>query len=251
MDKSPREVYERELGSEFGRVYFELWRGWSSAVVRLAEYRALYSNPDNVDLLNRFSGHFFGVLQTIMWDDLLLCVTRLTDPARTGRNENLSIARLAYYCEDPELREKVEEGIEQATGAARFARDWRNRRISHTDLSRIMEADKDPLANATIEKVTAALDAVHNVLNIISMQLRDTDILNDVVGQPGSSVFLARLERLAGSVMFVDSLIDPDGSGSFPDSNLAKGFLKKFDRPQTPEQRRMIFDIQSEARRFR
>lgn len=251
MDKSPREMYERELGPDFGRVYFELWRGWSSAVVRRNEYWALYGNLDNVNLLNRLAGHFFGVLQTILWDDLLLCITRLTDPARTGPNENLSIARLANFCRDQELREKVEDGIEQATVAARFARDWRNRRISHTDLNQVLQADKDPLADATIEKVTAALDAVHNVLNIISMQLRDTEIFNEVVGQPGASVLLARTKRLVNSVLFADSLVDPGGSSSFPDSNLVKDFLKKFDRSQSPEQRRMVFDIQSEARRFK
>lgn len=251
MDESPREMYERELGTEFGRVFFELWRGWSSAVVRRDEYWALYGNPDDVDLLNRFAGHFFGVLQTILWDDLLLCVTRLTDPPRSVGRDNLSIALLPDYCEGLELRKKVEDGVDRAQVAAEFARDWRNRRISHTDLNLLMKADKDPLTLASVEKVTDALNAVHSVLNTISNSLRDTDILNVVVGQPGATVLLARLKRLVDSVVFVDSLIDPCGTKSLPGYDLMKDFLRKFGQPQTLEHRRQLFELRTEANRFK
>ena len=251
MDKSPREIYEHELGTEFGRVFFELWRGWSSAVVRLDEYRALYGNPDDVDLLNRFAGHFFGVLQTILWDDLLLCVTRLTDPPRSVGRDNLSIAQLPNYCEDQALRKEVEDGVDRARVEAEFARDWRNRRISHSDLNQVLEADRDPLAEANLKKVSVALDGVHCVLNTISMKLRNTDIANLVVGQPGASVLLARMKRLVNSVLFIDSIIDPGGNTSYPDSYLVKDFLRKFGQPHTSEQRRRIFELQAEARRFK
>lgn len=251
MDESPREMYERELGPEFGRVYFELWRSWSSAVVRRDEYKALYGNPDNVDLLNKFAGHFFGVLYIVLWDDLLLCITRLTDPAKTGTKDNLSIAQLAGYCEDPELRKEVEYGVEKAQAAAAFARDWRNRRISHTDLDYALEAERDPLADANFKKVSAALDAVHYVLNTISMNLRDTDIANLVVGQPGASVLLARMKKLVDSVQYMDSLIDSSGNEDSRDFEIVEKFLQKFDRPPTSDQLRMVFNLQTEARRFK
>ena len=250
MDESPQEIYERTLCTEFGRVFYELWRGWSSAVVRRDEYWALYGNPDDMDLLNRLSGHFFGILQTIKWDDLLLCVTRLTDPARSVGRDNLSIAQLPNYCEDHKLRKEVEDGVGRARVAAEFARDWRNRRISHTDLSHVLEAERDPLAEANLKKVSAALDSVHNVLNTISMKLRDTDIANLVVGQPGANVLLTRIKRLVDAVQFADSLIDPSGIKDSRNFDTAVRFLQKFDRPPTSDQLKMVFDLQAEARRF-
>ena len=76
--------------------------------------------------------------------------------------------------------------------------------------------------------VQVSLDAVHGILNTISMRLLDEGIANDVVFPPRALQFVANARQLAKSVQFVDSLIDPTGSGKFTDSTTASIFLKKF-----------------------
>ena len=103
MKKSPGEVYERSLGRDFGRVYYGVKSSWAWAVVRRNEYRALYSNIEYFETMNSLAGHFFGVMQSILWDDLLLCVTRLTDPPKAQEEITLVwlncpvIARIRNY----------------------------------------------------------------------------------------------------------------------------------------------------------
>ena len=159
------------------------------------------------------------------------------------------MAQLPGYCKDPELREKVEIGVEKSKKAAMFARDWRNRRIGHTDLERVIAIDPDPLAIATLEKVTTVLDTVLDVLNLISRQLMDTTIMNAVSDRPGAIALLVHTKQLVDSVLFVDNLIDPEGNAKPTNTELAKKFLNKLD--QTPDQLRKVFDLRDEASRFK
>ena len=51
---------------------------WSVGVTRLNQFEQLFGIAEHVELLNLVGGAFSEV-QRILWDDLLLCVTRLTD----------------------------------------------------------------------------------------------------------------------------------------------------------------------------
>ena len=68
-----------------------------------------------IELLNTTAPQFFGVRQDTMFDNLLISISRLTDPPKTGephkKRESLSLLRLvnsidAKQC--PELRRKVQ-----------------------------------------------------------------------------------------------------------------------------------------------
>ena len=60
---------------------------WSVGVARLNEFEHVFGNAEHVELLNLVGGAFFAEVQRILWDDLLLCVTRLTDPSRMRRKD--------------------------------------------------------------------------------------------------------------------------------------------------------------------
>ena len=153
--------------------------------MRTQEFRKLFSNAEDVELLNAISGGgFLWDIQHIFWDDLMLRVTRLTDPIRTARKDNLTVRRLPDFCTDPELCNEVRRRVDVAVDAAGFARDWRNRRISHRDLTQAIAPNAEPLAPANLRQVATALDAVHAVLNVISVHLLDEDIGNDVTIRP-------------------------------------------------------------------
>ena len=249
MEKSSGDVYERALGRDFGRVFNGVRSSWAWAVVRRNEYNALYSNIEYLEVMNRLAGNFFGVMQRLLWDDLLLCVTRLTDPPKSAGRENLSVAQLLNFCKDPKLSNKVKGRVKKAQKEAMFARDWRNRRISHTDLDRIVGIDPEPLAEATLDMVTAALDSVLDVLNVISRRLMDTEIMNVVSNEPSAVSFLVHTRQLVNSVLFVDNLIDPEGNAKPTNAELAKEFLRKLD--QSPDHLRKVFDLRVEARRLK
>ena len=70
-----------------------VWAYTSSGLL----YVELFGKPSRIDLLNRASSPFFGMVQRVLWRDVLLHLARLTDPAKTGRYET-SRSRSSRAC---------------------------------------------------------------------------------------------------------------------------------------------------------
>ena len=228
MSDTVKQEYQDKLGAEFGAVFSGLRNDWASGLVRSNEFRELFSNADRVELLNAISGGgFLWDIQHILWDDLMLRVSRLTDPTQSARKDNLTVRKLPGFCEKPELREEVQTRVNTAVEAAKFARDWRNRRISHADLARAIAPNAEPLAPASLGQVVAALDAVHAVLNVISVRLLNERIMNKVVLPPRARAFVCYATQLVAAVQYIDSFIDPGGTVPITDSDVAGAFLLK------------------------
>jgi hypothetical protein len=54
----------------------------------------LYERDDNRALLNGFAPEFFGQMEYILAENLILRIARLLDPPSTGKHKNCSLARL-------------------------------------------------------------------------------------------------------------------------------------------------------------
>lgn len=240
-----------KLGREFSMIFHSLYNGWGSCLVRYKEFRELFGDSDRVKLLNAIGSGLFWDVQQLSWSDLMLHLTRLTDPPSSGKEKNLTIRRLPDLCEDRYLRDEVCGLVDKAVRAAEFARDWRNRRISHSDLELAIDPSAKPLATADLTKVKATLDAVHAVLNTISVRLLGTGIHNDVVVTPRARAFAAYLKQLADSVQYIDSVIDPSGNLPVTDLAPATTFLQRLDRRPTWQHQRAVVELREAARRFK
>ena len=158
MSDKLKQEYQDKLGEEFGAVFHGLRNDWAWGLMRTQEFRELFSNAEDVELLNAISGGgFLWDIQHIFWDDLMLRLTRLTDPSSTAGKGNLTVQRLPDFCTDPELCNEVQRLVDVAVDAAGFARDLRNRRISHRDLTQAIWPNTEPLAPANLSQVETAL----------------------------------------------------------------------------------------------
>lgn len=258
MGKALKREYQEKLGEDFGTVLYEVRNDWLTGLVRLKEYRELFSDHDAVKLLNVAGGAFMWDVQQILWHDLLLHVTRLTDPATMGRHENLSVRALPPFCEQPELQAEypelhavVQALVDRAVTAADGPRDWRNRRISHADRGLAIDPDAESLAPTSLRQVQAALDAVHAVIHTIAWQVVKHDTLNDVAIQPRARAFLVHLKQLVTAVQYVDGIIDPEGTAETTDGGLAKSFLRQVGRDPDWNNTEQVIELREAARRFR
>ena len=197
MSEAVKKEYQEKLGEDFGTVLYEVGNDRLTGLVRLKEYRVLFSDHDAVKLLNAAGGGCMWDVQQILWHDLLLHVTRLTDPATMGGHQNLSVRALPPFCEQPELQAEypelqaeVQTLVDRAVTAADAPRDWRNRRISHTDLGLAIDPEAESLAPTSLGQVQTALDAVHAVIQTIVGQVVKYGIANDVIVQPRAGAFL-------------------------------------------------------------
>ena len=248
-----RQCYETQLGTEFWPTFDGLNKDWSWGLMRLKEFRVLFSRGDDVALLNAITGGGFTYdVQHILWEDLLLRVCRLTDPKKSGGKDNLTVRRLPSFFEGkkPALFNELQCLVETADKKAKFARDWRNKHISHSDLEKAISKQAKPLAKASIERVQAVLDAVHAVLNLISTELLEVHIANDIMVPPRASAFLSYTRQLVESVKFIDELVDPSGKTRFTDGDIASAFLSKHGLKPTHENVRRIIELREAAQRF-
>ena len=250
--KEIRERYRTQLGTEFGDAFQGLWNQWAWSLLRRDEFRELFTRGEDVSLLNALaSGGFTWDMQNILWEDLLLRVCRLTDPPKSAGKSNLSVTRLPEFCKQhgAALHGLVQQLVDAAVKKAAFARDWRNRRISHSDFATAV-GRAEPLAAASLQKVTGALDAVHAVLDTISSKLLNAGIGDFITGPPRARAFLSHARQLVDSVKFIDAVVDPDGAAQVADTDVAAAFLTRLGIEPSARDVTRVVELRRAARRF-
>jgi hypothetical protein len=118
-------------------------------------------------LLNEAGGRFFGQLDAILWEDLLLHLCRMTDRTRAGGYEQLTVRRLPQLFTEDRMVRELKSAINKAVRATKFARDWRDRHIGHRSRARALDPSARPLAPASRAHVVKALDRLSSVLQIV------------------------------------------------------------------------------------
>ena len=120
-----RERHVKAMGDELGELFYLLKQQLFQQFVQWNEYvDAFGTNEERIALLNKVAGGFARSVQDALWADVLLGLTRITDPPKSVGKDNLSIARIPDLL-DGELKESVAELVKAAADATAFARDWR------------------------------------------------------------------------------------------------------------------------------
>ncbi len=139
------------------------------------------SGSERVELLNQSAGTFFAVVQRSLFDDCIMAVCRLTDPAKSSGKSNLSLFHLINTLEDGELKNEVSSLVDQAKKAASFQRNHRDKRIAHSDLELITNDSAMPqIEPATAEKMNYAIEAIWEPVRKIEASLGDTHLITEL-----------------------------------------------------------------------
>ena len=63
-------------------------------------YRQLFaSSPKRIEVLNECASVFFFIIQDVLFDEIQVSLSKLTDPVKTGKHENLSLENLQNHLE--------------------------------------------------------------------------------------------------------------------------------------------------------
>jgi hypothetical protein len=191
-DMSSEELLEqacRAMGPELGSVYHAL----KSELVRLhmkwRQYRLLYAeSPERIEVLNQAASHFFGILQEVLLEDVVLHIARLSDSEKSVGKENLSFRRLPSLISDKDLAVEVGSLVGSALTACGFARDWRNRRLAHGDLALALASSKDPLPGISRADIEGAMLSIRTLLNRLSGHYIDSEVIYQLLITNGGGV---------------------------------------------------------------
>lgn len=185
----------RLMGTDLGTLYYDLFSQVAWLHAKWEQYRELFDRgSERIDLLNKTAPLFFGLLQDTLFDDVLLHLARLTDPPQSGPKsrpqDNLTLLRLTDLVNDRTLKTHVKTALKGVQKSCKFAREWRNKRLAHTDLLIYRNRQAKPLATASCKNVEAALTAMRELLNSIEGHYSDSEVAYDLESEPGGADFL-------------------------------------------------------------
>lgn len=191
-----RTAHLAALGSELGPAFHALHNELAWLHLKWEQYVELYgTRPERLGLLNTAAPLFFRIVQDSLWEDTLLHLSRLTDPAESpgkSKRTNLTVCALPKLVLEPALRSRMDDLVARAVESTAFARDWRNRHLAHRDLALALGQATHPLAEASRRQVEEALSSLCNVLNAISIHFRQTTVVYDFAGHPGGAQSVLR-----------------------------------------------------------
>lgn len=177
-------------------VYAALSRELIWLYAKWGEYRKLYAHsPERIELLNGTGAFFFGVVEDVLWDDVILGLARITDKPVTAGKPNLTIQRLALMLPESEIAIQVKELVDVAVAKAASIKPWRDKRLAHNDLGLALEVSSELLPGISRQYIEDALEAVAAVLNHIQRHYYDTETAYNAFHAPtGAETLMGYLE---------------------------------------------------------
>lgn len=99
-------------------------------------HRQLFgTSEERIDLLNDFGPDLFQIIYDSLLNDVLLTMSRLTDPATSFKKENLTLSRLTNMIEEIDRKKLLTELTALQDRTDEPFRRLRNRVIAHNDLA--------------------------------------------------------------------------------------------------------------------
>ena len=189
MSKMPAPVAEVHKG--LVPVVFTAHMRWTLAL-------QLFGSMDRVKLLYRFADVMFNEVKQTLISDVLLRLSQLTDKARMGKKENLSLYRLREVVEsmEPGLAAKLDldSMLRSMETVCKSIRDMRNRTIAHRDWGRRAEAT--PVTNKN--EIDQALDLAAKIMNAVHLHFENQTIRYEPYpGSPDGDRLIYHLQRYA------------------------------------------------------
>src|SRR5689334_5852673 len=86
-----------------------------------SQYTFLFASPSHVEILNACARWHFATTQRLLLREVILGISRLTDPPSQGKNQNLVLATIVQdpaLETRPALREKLNGLVSEARSAA-------------------------------------------------------------------------------------------------------------------------------------
>jgi hypothetical protein len=150
-------------------------------------YEQLFGLEQNVNLFNQLCPFAGRVIQDALWDSILLHISRLCDPASSGKYENASLERL-----NKELCQRdAEFGLSLNSNLGRIRDDFRStishhrdKRIAHSDLAS-RRANYSLLPAFSRQQIRRLIADISGFMNQIQLYFWDSPTHYDFVAVRG------------------------------------------------------------------
>lgn len=168
------------LPTEINEVYEELKTEVTWVHGRWIVYRQLFAASEKrIDLLNECASAFFYIIQDVLLGEVQVSLSKLTDPAQSGKYKNLSLEQLQERLNthaDPGLAKQTRLILDRLHTRCGPFKAWRNKKIAHFDLSTAMKSGQNPLPGISRNMIEEALELVREFMNKIEGHYMDSEM---------------------------------------------------------------------------
>ncbi|EGQ9468438.1 hypothetical protein J7G21_004144 [Vibrio parahaemolyticus] len=157
----------------------------------LTLYSELFTIQESLDVLHKFNPLVFSHIQKAYLEKLCLSIACLLDQAETGKNKNLSLARIIKQCDCPNLDAKFQELKELY--ASTGIKEWRRKLLAHNDLQTLM-GTKPLNLKFEHDDIENIMELIQEIIDDISDPKVSTDIKVVLPRDQDSSAFIYKLQ---------------------------------------------------------
>jgi hypothetical protein len=210
------------MPSDLLQVYESLWQEVAGLHSRWVIFCQLFTvSESQVDFLREMAPSFFGVLQQTFRNDILMSLSRITDPSRTGGKENLSLVLLTERIDPsafPALRHTLDTSLQEIIAHCTPFRDLRNRTLAHKDLPTALRYHSNPLPGISQNMINDALRMIRVFMNTIQSHFDHSETAYEHIIQRGNGediVFYLKQAREYHVITYENEMkkhnINPEG----------------------------------------
>ena len=163
------------------------------------QYSYLFNtSQERIQLLNACARWFFGSTQRLILRDVILGVSRLTDPPRSGKRANLVLSSLL---DDPAidnyhgLREELAQRLSKLKLDAAPLRHHRDKYIAHLDEPTAIEASANPLPGIKKNLIPEIIADMGKIYNLHGTRTRDSHTIFELSALGSAESLVAILEK--------------------------------------------------------
>lgn len=217
-DDIKSEMIDR-MGHDFGTLYYHLYNETAWLTMKWLEYKELYGTKESrIELMNKTAPTFFYIIEETLWNNILLGITRLTDPEKSMGRRNITVRSLSNHIHDLKLKQIIDDEVNGLIVKSEFCKDWRNRSIAHFDYElNINQQSAKPLEPASRKKLQEAIDGIHSIIKKVHFKYLDSNLMLEMISGYNGSVSL--LMHLKDGLRFSELKYKRKLSGEWHDAD--------------------------------
>lgn len=163
-------------------------------------YRQLFAQSEKrIKLLNECAATFFFIIQDVLIGEVQISLSKLTDPARSHKYDNLSLEQLQLRIErncDANFSTGQRDILDQIQRLCSPFRERRNKKLAHLDLNTARMAESYPLPGVSREMIGDALSMIRTYMNEIEARFHNSEFAYDMFSMRSDGEALVSMLKL-------------------------------------------------------
>jgi hypothetical protein len=182
------------MGHELGTTFFAMYKELVLTSKKWEEYNDLFlTKSSRMELINRSAPLFFSIFEDSIINDILLSISRLTDPPITAGFKNASLKRALSLIKEETTKQDLTKELNFLDQKVSTIRELRNKNISHIDFDNLFNQGPKPVIEVTKKDIEESIKMAQIIFNSIEYHFCKSKTVFESFPSMGGSYELLRL----------------------------------------------------------